>query len=944
MINLSTAFIGLFSPFAILIILTYGLSLLAIWSIVLSDKERLFISNGAILDSNKSHLVPNNEEISTELEFIDLRGQEADEEFEYEGKFRTKKKPKKKESKNFSRVENLELPQIKDLLSSMGLDFSGIESDDRQLLVQFLDGIEMNNLRGLYYEGEHSQLQIFSNARINMFPSETNTRLLQIRSLYSSKDFDACIQKCENLLRIERRHLDAHRFIARSFHSLGEKEKSRERYELISQLSWDDVDSRYSLLKFHWNLRDYSSAEGYVNELLDISPDDIRFHVFSGRILARLGKHELAIARWNTLMNLDPDNIEALLGIGISKLALGATESALDSLNLASEFQPDDSRINKQIIRAYSRLGLLHLAIPLIERECENDPSSERVWQRRFTLELRLFGDSKVDELIDEVIRRNNHSFVGYILAINLANQFSRTDGIGKLISSAKLRNHDAHELYYSVAEKSLNSDYIGFSLKSLVESFGSIVKIPNSDPVLSEILEFLDMLELDIDSLLNPDGSVRETALRTEMILDIIVQLCENRNNSHWLWERRIAMLSSSLGMGGAERQVVSCLRGLVSAKGWAEVKLFCNQIDSSRGQAQTFEDDVNELSIEIIEFGGRDNVTSLLSAGSEEIDRLLDMLPMNISRSIRSLENEFVQYQPSIVHSWQDGMNIISGIAALIAGVPRIVMFARSQRPDQKTIMHMHGKRYIKNTYKSILGTGRAILAHNSKSGSKSYSDWLKIEPSTFEIIYNGVDFESVLKPDPGKIKSTIKELGIHPDAPVVGTVFRFVPEKRPKLWIEVAQKVIENHSEVHFIIVGGGQLFESFRIHIEELGLSNRIHLIGQSSDVASWLDRFDLFLLTSRVEGLPNVLIESLAMGVPVVSTDAGGASETFTHGKTGILCETAESSEIAGVVASILSNNEWMEEASNDAISQTRNKFGQETMISRLIEIYEKAVL
>ena len=141
----------------------------------------------------------------------------------------------------------------------------------------------------------------------------------------------------------------------------------------------------------------------------------------------------------------------------------------------------------------------------------------------------------------------------------------------------------------------------------------------------------------------------------------------------------------------------------------------------------------------------------------------------------------------------------------------------------------------------------------------------------------------------------------------------------------------------------MVGGGQLFESFKSKIEDLGLNKKIHLVGQSSEVSSWLEKFDIFLLTSRVEGLPNVLIESLDMGVPVISTDAGGSKETFVDGQTGILCQNPDPSVIAKKIVEIISHPEWLEKASTISPIQTREKFSQENMISTLLRIYEKAM-
>ena len=131
-------------------------------------------------------------------------------------------------------------------------------------------------------------------------------------------------------------------------------------------------------------------------------------------------------------------------------------------------------------------------------------------------------------------------------------------------------------------------------------------------------------------------------------------------------------------------------------------------------------------------------------------------------------------------------------------------------------------------------------------------------------------------------------------------------------------------------------------SIRDEVAALGKDERIHLIGQRSDVSSWLKRMDLFLLTSRVEGLPNVLIEAQGFGVPVISTQAGGSGETFVDNETGHLAKRGTKEELVGLLSSSLENEKWLEDATEKSRKFARARFSVTTMYSKLLEIYEVA--
>ena len=101
---------------------------------------------------------------------------------------------------------------------------------------------------------------------------------------------------------------------------------------------------------------------------------------------------------------------------------------------------------------------------------------------------------------------------------------------------------------------------------------------------------------------------------------------------------------------------------------------------------------------------------------------------------------------------------------------------------------------------------------------------------------------------------------------------------PAKRPHLWLDVAERVAAAVPRSRFVIVGDGALRAELQARIDGSGLGDRITLAGRQNPVEPWIAAMDTMLLASEVEGLPNVLLEAQALGVPVVTTDAGGSGE------------------------------------------------------------------
>src|SRR5262249_40489044 len=120
------------------------------------------------------------------------------------------------------------------------------------------------------------------------------------------------------------------------------------------------------------------------------------------------------------------------------------------------------------------------------------------------------------------------------------------------------------------------------------------------------------------------------------------------------------------------------------------------------------------------------------------------------------------------------------------------------------------------------------------------------------------------------------------------LVGTIGRMVPIKNLHLFLDAAALVRQTRQDIEFVLVGDGQLRVELEQYAASLGMKNAVHFTGFVQDVAAVYSELDLVVISSDSEGTPVSLIESMAAGCPVVSTDVGGVSYVIQNDQTGRL--------------------------------------------------------
>lgn len=259
-----------------------------------------------------------------------------------------------------------------------------------------------------------------------------------------------------------------------------------------------------------------------------------------------------------------------------------------------------------------------------------------------------------------------------------------------------------------------------------------------------------------------------------------------------------------------------------------------------------------------------------------------------------------------PETLFAQLDWTNVVAGLAGQRAGVPKVVLSFRNYNPD---LVDEGNPAWMHSRYRDIVQAPGVALTGNSERGNRSYADWLGVPDDEIREIGNAIVPDQIAVLDDAEMRHDIRErLGIDDAAPVVLGVFRLDTEKRPDLFVEVCARVRQAVPGLAVLLAGVGPLEEEVRMYIERQQIGDTIHLLGRRADVAGLIFASDMLLLTSRYEGMPNVALEALALGVPVVGPPVGALPEIIDNGATGLIVDDSAAS-LAAAVKEVLADKE-----------------------------------
>lgn len=365
------------------------------------------------------------------------------------------------------------------------------------------------------------------------------------------------------------------------------------------------------------------------------------------------------------------------------------------------------------------------------------------------------------------------------------------------------------------------------------------------------------------------------------------------------------ICFLITELDIGGAERALVKIATGLPRER-WTP-SVICL---SGRGPLA-----------EPLEAAG----VPVTCLGANRVFR-----PGGLWKATVGLTRELRRQQPRILQTFLFHANIAGRLAAWRADVPHVLSGIRVA--DRRGLWRLAVDRWTERFVEKHVCVSRGVADFCVRESGLS--------EEKIVVIPNGVDVEKYRDAEP----TDLSELGIPADAEVVLAVGRLDLQKDPLLLLNAVGRIADARPKLHLLFVGDGPLRGQIEETAWRLGMESRVHLTGWRPEIPQFLKAATLFVLPSRWEGMPNVVLEAAAAGVPIVATGTEGVREIIEPGRTGTLVKTGDTEGLAEAISTALRDRSLPLQMAETLQREVTERFTWDSVVAQYDRLYESLVI
>ena len=284
--------------------------------------------------------------------------------------------------------------------------------------------------------------------------------------------------------------------------------------------------------------------------------------------------------------------------------------------------------------------------------------------------------------------------------------------------------------------------------------------------------------------------------------------------------------------------------------------------------------------------------------------VARGVDVVPVRSAhpydpRIVSTLVGLIKSHDIQILHSRRYKSDLLAYVVARIHPIPIMTTV-------HGWITHSAKRRLMVGLSQRVLRRFDRVIAVSEETRRRILA--CGVPASRVVTIHNGIvlaNYDPSLQ-SPGYLRS---RFGLPPDAVTIGNIGRLSGEKGQDDFLTAAAELATEFPRTYFVIVGDGPDREALEARAQALGLGARVLFTGFLQDVRPVHRDLNILALTSHTEGFPNVVLEALCMGTPVLATDVGGTGELIVHGMTGVLVPAHAPVAIAAGLRQLLSEPE-----------------------------------